>query len=376
MVLLAKPSATVCSRSVAPTLLHHISFLSIYPTAYKIPYLILSLSDPHNPNKHPEAQRLLGFNPLDQTYLVLPPVLFRSFNIQDPNGLFHNEEMYKFGKVLLFGPQSITPNATKTKKTYGQLWNVKSTTPGLIAFIAVFVCFLFSKDKEFTKSGQIKYANDFDYYKKTLIVTAGSPHIQKTLALWNKHLFGTALEVVVDNETNDNPEVNEMLKVIGGMGSDDKGDATPIASAAPSPPLTPTATLTSTPTPDQTTEAQAEDATVPTEDIPAPQDKVFEGNTVPQEGGQTKCGGATAGKKVGRGRGVGGGKVNAPGAAWGGGAGTGRGCGGRRKAQALEIATDEEVPEPQPIHCLTHHGASSNLKSISVECHGDEEESE
>ncbi|KAJ8082530.1 hypothetical protein PM082_008385 [Marasmius tenuissimus] len=60
MVLLAKPSATVCSRSVAPTLLHHISFLSIYPTAYKTPYLILSLSDPHDPNSFNQNQP--GFN--------------------------------------------------------------------------------------------------------------------------------------------------------------------------------------------------------------------------------------------------------------------------------------------------------------------------
>ncbi|KAJ8082526.1 hypothetical protein PM082_008381 [Marasmius tenuissimus] len=97
------------------------------------------------------------------------------------------------GKLLLFGPTSLKPRAIPTKKTLGKLWKLKTTPPGLIAFLCVFVRFLFSEDKEFRSTGTssgIKYEADFHSYKRLIISKIDSEHTKKLLQLWDAYLFG------------------------------------------------------------------------------------------------------------------------------------------------------------------------------------------
>ena len=57
------------------------------------PNFFTTRNDPEKRSKNDEAHKLLGFNPIDKTYSRLPPLLYKGFVTEDPNGLFRNEEM-------------------------------------------------------------------------------------------------------------------------------------------------------------------------------------------------------------------------------------------------------------------------------------------
>ena len=48
-----------------------------------------------------EACTLLGYNALDNSYALLPPVLYKSFRTEDPNGLFRSEELMTVCSLLI-----------------------------------------------------------------------------------------------------------------------------------------------------------------------------------------------------------------------------------------------------------------------------------
>ncbi|KAJ8094356.1 hypothetical protein PM082_010790 [Marasmius tenuissimus] len=360
----------------------------LYPEFHRDhPNYFVSRGDSKVRSENVEARRLLGFS--NAGYAKLPPLLFRGFIPEDPNGLFRNEAMMKFGKVLLFGPQSIKADASKTKQTIGQLWKVKSVTPGFIAFIAIFVRFLFSEDKDFVQSGQqINYVRDFEYYKKSLIVSADNAHIQKTFAMWNNYLFGTPTPkaTTANAEASDNPEIDEMLKVIGNMGSDNEEDFTPTASPIPASrqptPVPRSSASTTDAAPDL---APVENVATPQEDTPVVVDDAENEEVEVEVDSVPQVAAAAVGSRTKRGAG-GGGKPSEPtvkpvarrGIARGRGV-TKRGAGrpgrvvrGKTVVEEEEVVTEEEVsPRPTPTR-LTRQGASSQ---IHIEC-GDEETSD
>ncbi|KAK1215701.1 hypothetical protein PQX77_021706 [Marasmius sp. AFHP31] len=354
-------------------------------------------------SENAEARELLGFNSCDTSYALLPPLLYLLFRPEDPNGLFRSEELMKLAKVLLFGSQSIKPTPGKTKKTMGQLWDIKSSTPGLIAFTAVFARFLFSPDKDFTKAGKvIKYAADFDKYKKNLIISSNNAHIQKTFALWNAYLFGTKAVP----EGSDDSDNDEMLRAIDDMGSDSADDTVPIVSASRTPQFTPTPVASAigtpqlTPTPTASTVVSRQPTPTPTRPSTAAVNVDTELLTVESNGVQAvesnevqavdpdtapsqdeappraKRGSRTTAPKATKGKSGGGGQASGTAAGSGAGNGKGRakGRGGRGKARVVDVPTDEEQPAPPTNNRrLTRQGASQNV--ITVSC-GDEEESE
>ncbi|KAL0057413.1 hypothetical protein AAF712_015949 [Marasmius tenuissimus] len=282
-------------------------------------------------------------------------------------------------KVLLFGPHSIKPTPGTSKKTMDQIWDVKSTTPGLIAFVAVFARFLFSPDKDFNKVGKIiKYTSDFDKYKKNLIISANNAHIQKTFTLWNTYLFGTK---AAPKRAGDDSDTDEMLRAIDGMDSDSGDDTVPIICAAETPEFTPTPVASAAGTP-QLTPTPLASTTVSRQPTPTPthpSTATVNFDTEYEAPPRTKRGGKANGPKVVKGGGRGRGSSTVAGSGAGNGAGPGRGHGrgrgGKGKAQAEEIATDEEEEPAPPTNCrLTRQGASQKL--ITVSCGDKEEESD
>ena len=230
--------------------------------------------------------------------------------------------------------------------------------------------FLFSGDKEFTQAGKIiKYACDFDHYKKTLIITSNNAHIQKTFGLWNDYLFGPK---ETSEQAGDESETDKMLKAIDNMGTDNEEPVTsatgprqaaPTAPAAgsrqPAPIPTPTPTL---PLTALTAAADSAPGLIPDKGSKAPAvgDPVAEDNN--RKRGKSTRAGARGGRARGR---------NA--------AGRGRGRGGKRVTTedivTEDVVTEEEdAPAKPTTRCLTRQGASEQV--ISITCGGSDEESE
>ncbi|KAL0063885.1 hypothetical protein AAF712_009166 [Marasmius tenuissimus] len=137
------------------------------------------------PREAPAIQALLGAQPGndDKLHLLLPPLIYPNHSVRR-NHQFRALGMMKLTKVTLFGPTSIKSNSLPTKKTVGQIWGLKTTPPGLIAFTAIFARFLFSCDREFRQTGalsRITYEADFHAYKRLIISTIDNEHTKKTL---------------------------------------------------------------------------------------------------------------------------------------------------------------------------------------------------
>ena len=226
------------------------------------------------------------------------------------------------------------------------------------------VRFLFAEDKDFTKSGRgINYAHDFEYYKKTLIVSANNPGIQNVFVLWNNYLFGTPAPAITakgaeELEVN-SPEVNEMLQVIASMCVDSGVDSTPTTSTILSLPPAPTPTSSPLSTPDVTPLSVPEDLGAPAETTETSVDVADEETKKTTRGGNAPQGT----KKAMRG------SKKAP----AGGQSRPRTRWSRAQVTEVEVSTEEDDHQKSGTGRLTRQGASEQI--ISITC-GDEEGSD
>ncbi|KAG9041260.1 hypothetical protein FS837_012489 [Tulasnella sp. UAMH 9824] len=131
----------------------------------------------HRPQS-PLLQQLLGFNAENGTYERMPPIL-RANSDQPPSkaNMLNSQVVKKVIQAMLMGPASLVkyqdPDISLSAKCNGKIWNVTSVTPGIIAFASILIRYALSPDNEFGPTGQtsgIPYLEDFEYYKKCLIV--------------------------------------------------------------------------------------------------------------------------------------------------------------------------------------------------------------
>ncbi|KIO23837.1 hypothetical protein M407DRAFT_9256 [Tulasnella calospora MUT 4182] len=131
----------------------------------------------HRP-RSPLLQQVLGFNAENGTYERMPPIL-RANPDEPPSkaNMLNSQVVKKVIQAMLMGPASLVknqdPDVSLSAKCNGKIWNITSVTPGIIAFAAIMIRYALSPDNEFGPTGQtsgIPYLEDFDYYKKCLIV--------------------------------------------------------------------------------------------------------------------------------------------------------------------------------------------------------------
>ncbi|KAI0633773.1 hypothetical protein C8Q77DRAFT_1073538 [Trametes polyzona] len=137
-------------------------------------------------------------------YPPWPPLLYPDC-VQDPGLLFRNPQLMQLLKGLLFGASTLraelAAGAQGKKKAAttaagprpnALLWNLKQVTPGLMALAAVAATYILSADQEFVPMGKktkINYWERYRTYKKTLVTTARTPDVQKTIQAYQEYLF-------------------------------------------------------------------------------------------------------------------------------------------------------------------------------------------
>ncbi|KAL0565906.1 hypothetical protein V5O48_016109 [Marasmius crinis-equi] len=230
------------------------SFHAQYPNFFKI------RNDPTSRKGNAQACEWLGFDESQSTYATYPPLLYKDFNTAKVSGLYRNVQLMQLAKVLLFGASSLNPGgpAIPTKSTNATLWEVKTTTPGLMVGTGILARFLFSPDASFGKTGLISgisYLRDFETCKRSVIIGIEHEHFQKTFALWNMFVFGAKPAVpplpAATGDTED--ELEELLRAIDDDDSETEedlpaGGRTPVA--AESDPIDTASTLIVIPTMD------------------------------------------------------------------------------------------------------------------------------
>ncbi|KAF9480049.1 hypothetical protein BDN70DRAFT_993004 [Pholiota conissans] len=132
-------------------------------------------TNPSDREKSAHIRELLGVTD-DGKYARFPPILFANNNSNDPTGRFQNEYLFKMAKVVLFGAGILRGGkaVARTPSAYLHDDVLACATPGLIAWCALIVRFLLSKDKIFDGSGMgaesgINYLSDYDFYVRYII---------------------------------------------------------------------------------------------------------------------------------------------------------------------------------------------------------------
>ncbi|OCH85137.1 hypothetical protein OBBRIDRAFT_839184 [Obba rivulosa] len=138
-----------------------------------------------------EFRRLAGWDVNTSRYKAFPPILYPNAQ-PDARGLrfFHNIRLAEMLRHLLFGHGG-------GRKPIGELWSVKSLTPGMIAFTAIAVTFILSPDITFAEKGGnsgIPYLQWFVWYKLTLELQRDKAGTQYIFTMWEDIVFrGRAL---------------------------------------------------------------------------------------------------------------------------------------------------------------------------------------
>ncbi|KAF8547156.1 hypothetical protein OG21DRAFT_1490468 [Imleria badia] len=127
-------------------------------------------------------------------YMKFAPVLF-----SDPKNLnltmfLKSATLVKILKVALFGKLSLSQSYAPGPKTKGKIWELRHTTPGMIAAVAVVCVFILSGDKELlVKGGEsgdksgIPYLQYHNFYHQHLL--SNTPCTRDVFRFFNDSLF-------------------------------------------------------------------------------------------------------------------------------------------------------------------------------------------
>ncbi|KAI0257965.1 hypothetical protein BC834DRAFT_847989 [Gloeopeniophorella convolvens] len=149
--------------------------------------------------QHPKLRELFH-NPEKPTehYPVWPAMLFENRNTSGP-GVFLGEELIALCKFLIFKKSASTLASADSggrksgRQAKGKQWNLKKTTPAMIATSAVFVQFICSEDTVFHSTTQtgpsgVSWPTRWNIYKQT-ILSLPDDFRQLLLSRWDQELF-------------------------------------------------------------------------------------------------------------------------------------------------------------------------------------------
>ncbi|KIO15745.1 hypothetical protein M407DRAFT_34664 [Tulasnella calospora MUT 4182] len=120
-------------------------------------------------------QQQLGYDAESGKYQRVPPIIRANpEEPASPNNMLNSEVVIQ---AMLMGPASlgkdIDPDISLSGKCNGRIWHITSVTAGVIAFAATLIRYALSPDNEFGPLGLVSgitYLEDFEYYKKCLLV--------------------------------------------------------------------------------------------------------------------------------------------------------------------------------------------------------------
>ncbi|KAH7917411.1 hypothetical protein BV22DRAFT_1135425, partial [Leucogyrophana mollusca] len=134
-----------------------------------------------------ECQGLLMVN---GKYTKFAPVLFANPAKPATADFLKGERLVKVLKVALFGKTALAKVSAPHPKVKATLWDLRSTTAGMISAAAVIAIFLLSGDKEFAEVGNltgIPYRDYHNYFREFLLT--GGDLAQQVYTFFNNALF-------------------------------------------------------------------------------------------------------------------------------------------------------------------------------------------
>ncbi|KAG1885302.1 uncharacterized protein F5891DRAFT_1202031 [Suillus fuscotomentosus] len=136
----------------------------------------------------PECRTLL-VNPHGE-YTKFAPVLFLHPERPNKDEFLKTAKLVRVLKVALFGKSSLSATYAPAPKTKGKLWQLRNTTPGMIAAAAVVAIFVLSGDKDLYAKGEksnILYQQYHNYYRQRLMT--GGAWARDITNFFNNALF-------------------------------------------------------------------------------------------------------------------------------------------------------------------------------------------
>ncbi|KAG1899029.1 uncharacterized protein F5891DRAFT_1190207 [Suillus fuscotomentosus] len=136
----------------------------------------------------PECRTLL-VNPHGE-YTKFAPVLFLHPERPNKDEFLETAKLVRVLKVALFGKSSLSATYAPAPKTKGKLWQLRNTTPGMIAAAAVVAIFVLSGDKDLYAKGEksnILYQQYHNYYRQRLMT--GGAWARDITNFFNNALF-------------------------------------------------------------------------------------------------------------------------------------------------------------------------------------------
>ncbi|KAG1888188.1 hypothetical protein F4604DRAFT_1916112 [Suillus subluteus] len=123
------------------------------------------------------------------SYTRFAPVLFPCPNSLLPNDFLKSAVLVKILKVSIHGKTSLSSNV-QSSKTKAKIWNLRATTPGMIAAAAIVAIYMLSGNKELLETCQttkIPYRTYHDFYHERLMT--GGAWACQVLLFFNQALF-------------------------------------------------------------------------------------------------------------------------------------------------------------------------------------------
>ncbi|THH13912.1 hypothetical protein EUX98_g9669 [Antrodiella citrinella] len=153
------------------------------------------LVSPSERGKDVELLRLLGHHPErkkeEDRYDQLPPLLYKDGNTDRVENLFLGHGLTDIACVALFGA-GVLRTLSPTSNSSGVKWKITHATPGLIALSCILARYLISEDTALQPQGKqtrILYQRDFEAYKRMIIKSAHTPHMQRVVASFQRDVF-------------------------------------------------------------------------------------------------------------------------------------------------------------------------------------------
>ncbi|KAG1898709.1 uncharacterized protein F5891DRAFT_1190494 [Suillus fuscotomentosus] len=118
------------------------------------------------------------------------PVLFLHPERPNKDEFLKTAKLVRVLKVALFGKSSLSATYALAPKTKGKLWQLRNTTPGMIAAAAVVAIFVLSGDKDLYAKGEksnILYQQYHNYYRQRLMT--GGAWARDITNFFNNALF-------------------------------------------------------------------------------------------------------------------------------------------------------------------------------------------
>ncbi|KAG2741160.1 hypothetical protein P692DRAFT_201871848 [Suillus brevipes Sb2] len=147
--------------------------------------------------------RVLLVNPHGE-HTKFAPILFLHPERPNKDEFLKTAKLVRVLKVALFGKSSLSATYAPAPKTKGKLWQLRNTTPGMIAAAAVVAIFVLSGDKDLYAKGEksnIMYHQYHNYYRQRLMT--GGAWARDILSFYNNALFPETSSSHANQDTAD-----------------------------------------------------------------------------------------------------------------------------------------------------------------------------